>query len=363
MQDNAHILQEQVLEAAREKQPLVICGGGSKSFYGRAISGKRLETGMHAGIIDYAPTELTLTARAGTSLAEINAALRDRGQVLACEPPLFSTATTFGGVVAAGLSGPSRPFRASIQDTVLGCRLLNGRGEILRFGGKVMKNVAGYDLSRLMTGSLGCLGVILDVTVKVIPATMDELTVVFAMDRVNSTSFVNDLRRQGLPVSATCQQATELLVRFSAGSREIAGIPGLLEAHYSFINWREQAGADYWAALRDHALPFFETDKPLWRLSAAPGADMTPLLAGSDGLLTEWGGALHWLKSDLPAAEVFAHLAAVEGHATLFRPGTGTTADCVFQPLQPVLLEWHRRLKLAFDPAGIFNAGRMYAEF
>lgn len=363
MQDSAHILQDQVTQAASDKIVLAVCGGGSKTFYGRSPAGERLETGIHHGITEYTPTELVITARGGTSLQEIETELHSNGQMLACEPPSFSSQATFGGMLAVGLSGPSRPYRSSVQDTVLGCTILNGKGEILRFGGKVMKNVAGYDVSRLMVGALGCLGVILEATVKVIPRVQAELTAAFDIERQRGGAFINDLRRRGLPVTAASHDGYRQLVRFSAGRKEIDGLKAELASQYSFVPWQVHDDDSYWDGLREHKLPFFNTERDIWRLSVPADADIGDLAENEDDILTEWGGCLYWLKSDLAPDTIFSQMIHLNGHATLFRAGKQSDRDTVFQPLPSRNLDWHRRLKQAFDPAGILNPGKMYAEF
>lgn len=363
MQDSAHILQDQVRQALADKQPLYIRGGGSKRFYGRTVAGESLKTSGHTGIVAYEPTELVLTARSGTRLRDVESALAANGQILACEPPHFGPDATLGGMVAAGLSGPARPYRAAVQDTVLGCTLLNGQGEILRFGGNVMKNVAGYDVSRLLVGSLGCLGVLLDITVKVIPAPKAETSVTFTIERDNGAAFVNDLRRQGLPVTAACQcDARTLQVRFSAGREEIATLPAMLDRHYGFVPRRDGGDPDFWRRLREHQLPFFDAHgHSLWRLSVPVDTAIGSLGIAGEDLLSEWGGALHWFRSDRERGDIFAQAAALNGHATCFRPAGPAPPGDVFQPLADSVLAWHERLKQAFDPAGLFNPGRMYA--
>jgi glycolate oxidase FAD binding subunit len=363
MQNSAHILQQQVQQAITDKQALVVSGGQSKSFYGYPIVGEKLITTIHSGIIEYEPTELVLRARAGTPLKTIEKALLEHKQVLACEPPHFSDHATLGGMVAAGLSGPSRPYRASIQDTILGATILNGKGEILSFGGKVMKNVAGYDVSRLMAGSMGCLGVILDLTLKVIPATPAEASYKFAVENRKSVALINDMRKLGLPVTATCQFQGELIVRFSAGFKEISIIDEMLNNHYSFIAWKEFTEADFWTNLREQKSDFFDQVNSLWRLSVPADADIDAIVNQSDDLLTEWGGCLHWLKTDMEPAKIFSHMQAVNGQATLFRGKKQPSPDYIFQPLAPSLAQWHAKLKESFDPDGILNPGKMYAQF
>jgi len=362
MQDSAHILQAQVNDAVKEQRALAICGGGSKQFYGRQVSHDRLDTRIHAGITEYSPTELVLTARAGTPLAEIEATLLQNDQMLGCEPPMFGEQATFGGMLATGLSGPSRPYRAAVQDTVLGCTILNGNGEILRFGGKVMKNVAGYDVSRLMVGSLGCLGVILEATVKVVPRSQAQLTVAFAIGRDKAGALVNDMRRQGLPVTADCHDGDRLLVRFSAGEKEVARLPQQLAQHYSFVDWHRFEDDAFWGQLKNHQLPFFTDGRDVWRLSVPATADISSLSGRVHDVLSEWGGCLHWLKAEASAESVFAAMEACNGHASLFRQEVRRESVQVFQPLHDWHMNWHRRLKTAFDPVGILNPGRMYAD-
>jgi len=366
MQDSAHILQEQVRDAARDGTPLVIKGGNSKSFYGIPIVGEPLNTVIHSGIVEYEPTELTITVRAGTALKEVNEHLAAQKQMLAFEPPEFSDVSTFGGIIAAGLSGPSRPYRASLSDSILGCRILNGRGEILEYGGKVMKNVAGYDLSRLMSGSLGCLGVILDATLKVIPRPESETTAWFSVQRNESVAFLNELRKKGYPVSASAYIDEELVVRFSASSMEIAHIPELLKTNFAFIPHRTEPDSPQWMQLANHAMAFFDikNDEPkhLWRLSVSPGQEIDALLDQQSDLLTEWGGAMHWVKSDKEPGVFHALAADINAQATLFK-ANDRKADQRFTPLSPVLNHWYAGLKSAFDPEGILNPGKMYSDF
>ena len=362
MQDSAHILQQQVQQSFKDKQALRISGGQSKNFYGHDVSGERLSTTVHSGIIEYEPTELVIRARSGTPLIEIEKSLQEHQQILACEPPYFSERATIGGMIATGLSGPSRPYRAAVEDTVLGCTVLNGQAEILNFGGKVMKNVAGYDVSRLMAGSLGCLGVILDVTIKVIPATSAETSYVFNIDRKKSVAFINDIRKQGLPVTATCQKQDELKIRFSAGDKEIAGLENIFEKYYNFIEWCKSDDNSFWNKLCEHKLPFFQTNESLWRLSAPADAEINKLANSAEDLMTEWGGCLHWLKTNKQADEIFNYMAQRNGEARLFRHQNNTSPLKIFQPLSPPIMEWHKRLKKTFDPAGIFNPGKMYQE-
>lgn len=339
---------ERVKQAAADKLPLCIRGGGSKAFYGRHCEGKPLDLAGHRGIVSYEPSELVITARAGTPLAEIEATLAENGQLLPFEPPHFGPHATVGGMVAAGLSGPRRPWGGSVRDAVLGVKLLNGRGEALRFGGQVMKNVAGYDLSRLMAGALGTLGVLLEVSLKVLPRPAEERTRVFELDAGATAARQLEWGRLPLSLSGTLYDGERLYVR-------LCGSPQGVAAGLASLGGEEVADGP-WRAAREQTLPFFQGDGPLWRISLPPAA---PSLNLPGSLLTEWGGALRWLRGDLPADLVRQRAAALGGHATLFRGHDGQAE--VFQPLAPALRVLHMQVKRALDPQGIFNPGRLYA--
>lgn len=338
------------IRAATEKQrPLRIRGGGSKDFYGNAAAGEDFDVTGHRGIIDYEPTELVITARAGTPLAEIEAAMRGHGQMLGFEPPHFGGSATLGGCIAAGLSGPRRAAAGAARDFVLGLRMLDGRGTDLRFGGQVMKNVAGYDVSRLMTGSLGTLGVILEVSLKALPLPQAELTLSCELPRSEAVELMNAWAGQPLPVTATCHVEKRLYVRLS-------GAESAVRAAAKRIGGEEVPNAaEFWSGVRDHRDLFFSGDGPVWRLSLASTA---PELGLAGHQMVEWGGALRWLKTDADAGSVRKAAREAGGHATLFRRG-GQTAGA-FHPLPEPLMRLHRRVKQAMDPAGIFNPGRLY---
>lgn len=364
--DQTHQLQAQVRHAYENRTPLKIIGGDTKAFYGFPTSGSPVVLAGHTGVLDYSPTELVIRARAGTPLVEINQTLQAQGQMLACEPPVFGESATFGGMAAAGLSGPARPYRAAVQDTVLGCTILNGRGELLSFGGKVMKNVAGYDVSRLMVGSLGCLGLILDLTVKVIPAPTCEATIAFTVKADAACQFINTLRRRGFPVTGTCQtEENSLLVRFSAGKREIEALPDQLANIPGTGTWKIHEDEPFWELLREQRLAFFQQDagETIWRLSLPTNADLSAFTRDRHLILREWGGAQVWLKSTMPPGEIFSFAEKAGGHATVFRASADTQYPTRFQPMTDTLMDWQKQLKRAFDPAGIFNSGRMYREF
>lgn len=346
-------LRETVAAARTAGRRLTIVGGGSKGFYGRAAQGEPLHVGGHRGILNYEPTELVLTARGGTPLAEVEAVLAAQGQMLAFEPPHFGPGATLGGAVACGLSGPRRPYAGAVRDFVLGVKVLTGRGEILRFGGQVMKNVAGYDLSRLMAGALGTLGVLLEVSLKVLPRPAAEVTLVQEhADAREAIALMNQWAAKPLPLSAACFDGHLLHVRVSGA------VSAVQAARNRIGGERVEQGAAWWERLREHAPPFFAGERPLWRLSL-PAA--CPPLDLSGKWLVDWGGAQRWLRSEEPAEKIRAAAAAAGGHATLFRGGDRTGE--VFHPLAPGVMALHRRLKAVFDPDSILNPGRMYREY
>lgn len=336
--------------AVEHETPLDIVGGGSKSFLGRITRAKSLPIGEHRGIVSYEPTELVVTARAGTRLAELEAALAERGQMLGFEPPRFGDTATIGGTVASGLSGPRRPYAGAVRDFVLGVEVLNGHAELLSFGGQVMKNVAGYDLSRLMAGSMGTLGVILSVSLKVLPRPLEILTLAFDVDADAAIEQLTRWSAMPLPLSAAYHDAGRLYVRLSGTPR---GVDGAASA----IGGEIDDDAGRWQRLREHELDFFDSTAPLWRVSVPPA---TPPLALAGETLVDWGGALRWLASDESGEKIREAATSAGGHAMLFRRGDHTGE--VFHPLPAPMLALHRRLKRALDPHGIFNRGRMYRD-
>jgi glycolate oxidase FAD binding subunit len=348
--------QERIRAAAATGTPLRIVGGGTKDFYGQELCGEPFDTRAYAGVVDYDPTELVITARCGTALAEIERTLRGGGQMLGFEPPQFGAAATIGGCVAAGLSGPRRPYAGAVRDLVLGVRLLDGRGEDLSFGGRVMKNVAGFDVSRAVAGSLGTLGIVLEVSLKCQPLPRLEASRVFELGAERAIERMNEWGGQPLPVSATCHHDGRLYVRF-------AGAPSAVDAAVRQVGGEPLTEADaFWSALRDQEHPFFtaDPDAPRWRLavrSTAPSAD----LGGAQ--LLEWGGSLRWLKANAPVDPVrlrsWAHEHA--GHATLYR-AADKSAGAFQRPDEPTL-RIQRELKSAFDPHGIFNRHRIFPDF
>jgi glycolate oxidase FAD binding subunit len=340
-------------ERVRQGRPLRIRGGGTKDWYGQRLDGDVLDTREYTGIVDYEPTELVITARCGTPLADIEVALAQRGQMLAFEPPHFGTGATLGGAIAAGLSGPRRATSGAVRDFVLGCTLLDGKGDVLSFGGQVMKNVAGYDVSRLLAGSLGTLGLLLDVSVKVLPRAPREATLVFdGVAEIDAIRRLNEWAGRPLPISASCWHDGVLMVRLSGANAAVdAAIRSLGGAVMPDC-------AGFWASVREQRHTFFDGDMPLWRLSVP--STVGAIVLGSPQLI-EWGGAQRWLRAPGDAAtadRIRATVRAAGGHATLFRGGDKSIG--VFQPLAPPIARIHERLKAGFDPAGLFNPGRMY---
>jgi len=355
---------DQVLTARAGHKPLFVTGGGSKSFYGnhRALTPQDghclLDMTAYRGIAGYHPSELVVTVRAGTPLAELEAELAANGQMLGFEPPHFSPSATVGGCVAAGLAGPRRVAAGSVRDFVLGTRLLDCHGRILSFGGEVMKNVAGYDVSRLLAGSLGIFGAILEVSLKVLPRPMEELTLVLDATQAEALETFAQWRTRPMPVSASCWVPGEggrgrLAVRLS-------GAPPAIQAARARIGGEALDDADaWWRALREQTHSFFDPARPLWRLALPPTT--APLETGP--MLLEWGGGQRWYSGQADAPALREAAARAGGHATLFRPaGTAVPADGVFHPLVPGIAALTRRLKQELDPAGLFNPGRLHLE-
>jgi glycolate oxidase FAD binding subunit len=349
--DLSEQLRARVRAAIDAGAPLCIRAGNSKAFYGRQPVGDDLDVSGHRGIVSYEPTELVITARAGTALRDIETVLADHNQMLAFEPPHFGTTATLGGTIACNLSGPRRPYAGAARDFVLGTRIINGRGEILRFGGEVMKNVAGYDVSRLMSGALGTLGVLLDISLKVLPRPEAELTLAQRTSAQQALDRMHSLNGQPLPISASLYDGDTLFLRLSGTAR------GVSAARERIGGDQVPLGSEPWSGVREHRLGFFARPQPLWRLSLDSAA--APL--GIDGdWLYEWNGAQRWLLSEAEAVSVRSLAQAHGGHATLYRGDP--QREQIFHPLPAPLMVLHRRLKQAFDPHGIFNPGRMYGE-
>jgi glycolate oxidase FAD binding subunit len=349
---------DRVQQARAAGTPLRIRGGGTKDFYGEPLQGEALDTSRLSGISSYEPSELVVSARAGTPLAELEQALGEQGQCLAFEPPRYAVGSTVGGMVAAGLSGPSRAAVGGVRDFVLGSTLLSGRAQVLTFGGQVMKNVAGYDVSRLLAGSLGVLGVICEVSLKVLPVAPATTTLRFEMDQARALQTLQSWAAQPLPLNASAWWDGMLVVR-------LRGAQAAVDAAQSRLGGEvvETAFATrFWDGLRDHRDEFFvgaqravSAGAALWRLSVPPTA---PALSLSGEQLVEWGGAQRWLCSAAPAPQLREVAERAGGHATLFMAQDKSAG--AFAPLRAPLDRIHRELKAAFDPDRLFNPGRLY---
>ena len=369
---------ERIKSAASAGTPLRIRGGGTKDFYGQSLQGDILDTTALSGISSYEPSELVVTVQAGTPLAELEAALAEKNQCLPFEPPHFDAGSTVGGMVAAGLSGPSRASSGSVKDFVLGVNMVNGKGEDLHFGGTVMKNVAGYDVSRLMAGSMGTLGLITEVSLKVLPIAPAEATLKFACTQADALNMLNTWGAQPLPLNASCwiQEAGQgvLYVRLRGAVAAVeAAIHKMGGKLQNAASGNATVAAD-WQALRHQNMDFFKLqgDECLWRLSV-PDTAPDLQLAHIDKTLIEWHGAQRWVKLPYCDASIIrSKVNAVGGNAILFiasqaintpaKIGNEVENKVVFNPLKAPLDRIHRDLKRQFDPAGIFNRGRMFAD-
>lgn len=336
---------EALAERVRAGGPLRLEGGGTRAFYGRKVEGQALSLAAHRGVVDYDPSELVITARAGTRVSEIEALLAAENQMLAFEPPVFGAAGTLGGAVASGMSGPRRPFAGPLRDYVLGARLMNPQGEVLRFGGTVFKNVAGFDAFRLMAGSLGCFGPILEVSLRVTPRPRTERALVFEMSGEAARTWVSGLMGRPLPLSGAFHDGHRLHLRLSGGEAGVAATRAELGG--------EDEPLETWDAIRHMTHPSFEAPV-LWRVSLPP----TGSCEGFESTAWDWAGGLRWLTADAVDPAIWDRAARLGGQATLFR-GQAPKGE-VFQPLAPGVFNLHRRVKVALDPAGIFNPGAMY---
>ena len=392
---------DRVRAARADGRWLDIRGGGTKDWHGGLPEGEPLDVRALSGITSHEPSELVVTVRAGTPLAELEAALAEHGQCLAFEPPRFHAAGrgvgvasrgagvsaapqagpeagaepvssgdlpdvlavaeaggTVGGMVAAGLAGPARAAVGSVRDYVLGATMLDGRGQVLSFGGQVMKNVAGYDVSRLLAGSMGILGVICEVSLKVLPQAVATATLRFEAEQAEAIRHLNTWGGKPLPLNASAWWQDTLVLRLSGAAAAVDAAVAQLGGDLT----EPGAAAAFWQGLRDQTDEFFaasaravDQGRTLWRLSVPAVAP--PLALPGDTLL-EWGGAQRWLCTDAPADAVREAARAAGGHATRWRAADGDRAD-VFAPLSPPLAQIHRALKASFDPDGVFNRGRL----
>ncbi|HAU41763.1 MAG TPA: glycolate oxidase subunit GlcE [Gammaproteobacteria bacterium] len=343
-------LQERVRKAAHDGEALAITGGGTKSFLGRVSRGTPCSVHAIQGVVHHEPTELVVTVRAGTRLAELESRLAQSGQMLPFEPPALGEGATIGGTIACGLSGPSRPYRGAARDFVLGVRCINGKGEILRFGGEVMKNVAGYDVSRLMAGAMGTLGILTEISLKVLPRPACSQTRAFEMPGEPASELMTSFLGRSLPISAAAYLDGVLRVRLSGSEAAVSPAAGALGGEL------EAEGDAFWSDLKEHCLDFFSHDSPLWRISLKP---QNQLLRLPGKTLIDWGGAQYWVKSDAGFEALSERVMPYGGYITGFGGrDQGARSDVP----QDAVMKLNRRLKAAFDPAGILNPGRLLPE-
>ncbi len=350
MTDLSSDIAAQIQQAASQQKGVRLQGGGSKSFYGRELESdlQPVSISGHRGVVNYEPTELVLTVRAGTSIREIKEVLSEKSQVMAFDPPEFSGNATIGGTLAAGFSGPCRPYAGAIRDHILGTHIINGKGEYLRFGGEVMKNVAGYDVARLMAGAMGTLGAIMQVSLKVLPKAQCSRTYVLEKSPDEALQMMNSLGDSPIPLAGACYREGRVYVRLSGSE---AGVHSAAER----LGGETSADADQiWAQLRELNHPFFDNVLPLWRVSVPA---LTWLEIEGDCLI-DWGGQQWWIFSEQPAKEIRLAANRAGGHATLYRGGDRRGE--VFHPLSGALANLHANIRRSFDPNGIFNPGIQY---
>ena len=363
----AHLV-EQIQAARAQRRPLDIRGGSTKAFYGGEPVGEPLDVRPLAGISSYEPSELVVTVRAGTPLSELEAALADKGQCLPFEPPRFADGGTVGGMVAAGLAGPTRAAVGGVRDYVLGATLLNGRAEVLSFGGQVIKNVAGYDVSRLLVGALGTLGVVCEVSLKVLPLPVASATLRLEIDEAAALKQLNVWGGQPLPINASAWWNGRLVLRLCGAAAAVQSALQSMAARLGGQVMDPALAAVFWTGLRDHSDEFFtragtavQAGATLWRISVPQTA--TPMaLAGEH--LVEWGGAQRWVITTTAAGAVREAAVRAGGHATIFRCGAAAAAAAGVSRLAPLsapLLRIHQQMKAEFDPDRVFNPGRLYA--
>lgn len=344
------VLQERVRKAAQDGEALAITGGGTKSFLGQVSRGTPCSVRAVQGVVHYEPTELVVTVRAGTRLTGLESTIAQSGQMLPFEPPAFGEGATIGGTIACGLSGPCRPYRGAARDFVLGVRCINGKGETLRFGGEVMKNVAGYDVSRLMAGAMGTLGILTEISLKVLPRPACSQTRAFEMLGEPASELMTSFLGRSLPVSAAAYLDGVLRVRLSGTEAAVSAAARALGGEL------EAEGGAFWSQLKEHRLDFFVDDSPLWRISLKP---QNGLLHLPGNTLIDWGGAQYWIKSDAGFEALSELVRPYGGYVTGFG---GHDQGALSDVPQDAVLKLNRGLKAAFDPAGILNPGRLFPE-
>ena len=341
-----------VASAYTIRTPLNITGAGTKSFLGQqATNNQPLDVTGHTGIVEYDPAELVMVARAGTPLTEIEKVLNEHGQMLGFEPPFADAGATLGGAVAAGLAGPRRAYAGAVRDFILGSTFINGKGETVTAGGKVMKNVAGFDLFRPMARSMGTLGVMLKIALRLLPLPEVEKTLLHEeTDELAALRKMNHWPVETQAISAASWDGTHIRIRLSGSASGIEHARSVIGGDYI-------TDTDYWQDLNNFRLDFFQQAGRLWRISLAP---MSESFGPESRQLIDWGGAQRWLKSDEPAVSIRARASQLGGHAECFSQDPGVAT---FHPLEGNVLAVNKRLKTALDPAGILNPGRLHPEF
>lgn len=349
--DQSEELLAQARQFVESRMPFAIVGGNSKSFYGLpSAATATLHTSGHRGIASYEPSECVVTVRSGTPVTELTRILAENGQMLGFDPPQFNKNSTMGGTVACGLSGPRRPYAGSVRDAILGCTIVNGKAERLRFGGQVMKNVAGFDVSRLMAGAMGQLGVLLEISFRVVPIPEAEITLSQTVSsQAQALAVMAQRQREAWPISALAYFGNRLMIRLAGAESAIMTAARRLGGEVV------QDGARFWQQLRDQQLDFFAAPVPLWRIAIAPAAP-TPEIEGE--YLLDWGGAQRWLKSAVCAQDIHAIVQSKGGHAVCFK---GSYKNDWLRLEQGVLV-LHRKVKSAFDPYGLINPQRILPE-
>ena len=357
---------EKIVFAREQHQTINIQGGQTKHWYGDTPTGIALSTLSYQGIIDYQPEELVITVRAGTPLSEVIAALEEKNQMFAFEPPHFGTQTTIGGMVAAGLAGPGRAQAGNLRDFVLGADIMDGTGQVLSFGGKVMKNVAGYDVSRLIPGSMGTLALLLNVSIKVLPKPVASQTLMFELSQTSAITQMNTWASQPLPISASTWIGDvgngQLFIRLSGAQAAVDAAVIKMNHEISAHRLNEQDAENLWQGLREQTNDFFKLKEKesLWRFSVNPVSG--PInLPGQTCL--EWLGGQRWYKGNISSSQAKSIAIKHQGHATLFR-GEKVAGQSVFttledNPLTAPLAIVQQRLRQAFDPDGVFQTSRM----
>ena len=346
--DQTASLIERVLDAGNRSEPIRVRGGNSKEFLGRSLTGSSVDTSAHTGVVQYEPDELVLTVRSGTTLDEINDVLGEHKQMLGFEPPRYTAQSTIGGTFACNLSGPARPWRGSVRDAVLGLRLINGRGEHLRFGGRVIKNVAGFDASRLQAGAFGTLGIITEISLRVLPAPEASVTLARELDVRASLRYMNELAGTSVPLTGACWANGIQYIRLEGSTAGVAAAT-------------RQIGGDrtdftVWKTLRDPDAQLFggASAGSLWRFSVSSTSES---ILPND-VVIDWAGALRYVRAEADLDEMSRLAAKAGGH--VMRISHNSDEREFLQQPEPAVRKLHERLKLAFDPGRILNPGRLY---